>query len=260
MVERWADATWTVGHRVRHGRACARAARCSRSPPTAASSTRPPPASPRCGTARSLVEDLSRRDFTINAMAARLPAMSSSTRSAASTRSGERMLRTPGRPEDSFSDDPLRIMRAARFAAQLGFTVAPEVRAAMTEQAARLWIVSAERMTGELTKLMLAPDPAGASTCWFRPAWPTRCCRRCPALRMEADEHHRHKDVYEHSLTVLARPSSWSRGTGSTATWAAAGRDAARHRQAEDPVAAARREGGVPPARGGRREDGPRAG
>ena len=70
-----------------------------------------------------------------------------------------RVLRTPGRPEDSFSDDPLRMMRAARFAAQLGFTVAPEVVAAMTDMAERITIVSAERVRDELVKLLLSPDP-----------------------------------------------------------------------------------------------------
>src|SRR5262249_58589753 len=72
----------------------------------------------------------------------------------------EKVIRTPGRPEDSFSDDPLRILRAARFAARLGFAVAKDVQAAMGAQASRLSIVSAERITDELTKLMLAADPA----------------------------------------------------------------------------------------------------
>ena len=113
------------------------------------------------------------------------------------------MLRTPGRPEQSFSDDPLRILRAARFAAKLGFTVAPEVRAAMTEQAARLEIVSAERITGELTKLMLTPDPALGIDVLVQTDVADEVLPEVSRLRMEADEHHRHKDVYQHSLTVL---------------------------------------------------------
>ena len=109
---------------------------------------------------RSLEEDLSRRDFTINAMAARLPGYELVDPFGGLDALREKVLRTPGRPGDSFSDDPLRILRAARFAAGLGFTVAAEVRAAMAEMAPRLAIVSAERICGELAKLMLTPDPA----------------------------------------------------------------------------------------------------
>ena len=87
------------------------------------------------------------------------PAGSSRTRTAAWSTSPHRVLRTPGRPEDSFSDDPLRMMRAARFAAQLGFAVDPEVVAAMTAMAGRIEIISAERVRDELVKLVCAPYP-----------------------------------------------------------------------------------------------------
>ena len=93
------------------------------------------------------------------------------------------MLRTPGTPEESFSDDPLRMMRAARFAAQLDFEVAPEVVAAMTAMADRIEIVSAERVRDELNKLILSDASAqGPGGCWWTPVWPTGCCpsfRRC---------------------------------------------------------------------------------
>ncbi len=115
----------------------------------------------------------------------------------------EKVLRTPGPPEQSFSDDPLRILRAARFAAKLGFTVGPGVRAAMTEQAGRLEIVSAERVTSELAKLMLTPDPAVGIDLLVQTGVADAVLPEVSRLRMEADEHHRHKDVYEHSLTVL---------------------------------------------------------
>ena len=118
-------------------------------------------------------------------------------------RSGRRCCGPQGPPEQSFSDDPLRILRAARFAAKLRFTVAPEVRAAMTEQAERLEIVSAERITSELTKLMLTPDPALGLDVLVQTRVADEVLPEVSRLRMEADEHHRHKDVYEHSLTVL---------------------------------------------------------
>ena len=152
---------------------------------------------------RSLEEDLGRRDFTINAMAARLPGYEFVDPFGGFDALREKVLRTPGPPEQSFSDDPLRILRAARFAAKLGFTVAPEVRAAMTEQARRLDIVSAERITSELTKLMLTPDPALGIDVLVQTDVADEVLPEVSRLRMEADEHHRHKDVYEHSLTVL---------------------------------------------------------
>ena len=113
------------------------------------------------------------------------------------------MLRTPGRPEDSFSDDPLRMMRAARFAAQLGFTVAPEVVAAMTAMAERITIVSAERVRDELVKLVCAPWPRRGLTLLVETGLAAYVLPELPALALERDEHHRHKDVYEHTLTVL---------------------------------------------------------
>ena len=112
------------------------------------------------------------------------------------------MIRTPGRPRP-FGDDPLRILRAARFAARLGFAVAPEVQAAMREQASRLSIVSVERVTDELTKLMLTVRAEDGLDLLVGPGWPRVVLPELPALRMEVDEHHRHKDVYTHSLTVL---------------------------------------------------------
>jgi poly(A) polymerase len=113
------------------------------------------------------------------------------------------VIRTPGRPQDSFTDDPLRILRAARFAARLSFTVAPEVQDAMREEAARLSIVSTERITDELTKLMLTDTPEAGIDLLVATGVADHVLPEVPALRMEVDEHHRHKDVYTHSLTVL---------------------------------------------------------
>ncbi|MGH3225735.1 MAG: CCA tRNA nucleotidyltransferase, partial [Streptosporangiaceae bacterium] len=136
---------------------------------------------------RSLEEDLSRRDFTINAMAARLPDYELVDPFGGFDALQARVLRTPGRPRDSFSDDPLRILRAARFAAKLGFTVADEVRTAMTEQADRLEILPVERITGELTKLMLTPDPARGIDLLVQTDVADRVLPEVSKLRMEAD-------------------------------------------------------------------------
>jgi poly(A) polymerase len=151
----------------------------------------------------SLAGDLERRDFTINAMAARLPSYELVDPFGGLGALSEKVIRTPGRPEDSFTDDPLRILRAARFAARLGFTVAGDVQAAMGEQASRLTIVSAERITDELTKLMLTAAPDVGLDLLVRTGVGDVILPDLPALRMEVDEHHRHKDVYTHSLTVL---------------------------------------------------------
>src|ERR1700719_2521913 len=202
MVDGWADATWTVG--IAFGTVGLRKGgsvfeiTTYRSEQYQATSRKP---DVRYG--RSLEEDLSRRDFTINAMAARLPGYELVDPFGGLDALKDRVLRTPGRPEDSFGDDPLRILRAARFAAKLGFTVVPEVRAAMTEQAPRLEIIPAERITGELTKLMLTPDPALGIDLLVQTGVADQVLPEVSRLRMEADEHHRHKDVYQHSLTVL---------------------------------------------------------
>jgi poly(A) polymerase len=151
----------------------------------------------------SLIADLERRDFTINAMAVRLPSYELVDPFGGLDALSERVITTPGRPADSFTDDPLRILRAARFAARLGFTVADDVQAAMREQASRLAIVSVERITDELSKLMLTTTPEAGLDLLVRTGVAAVVIPELPALRMEVDEHHRHKDVYTHSLIVL---------------------------------------------------------
>ncbi|NDL57876.1 CCA tRNA nucleotidyltransferase [Phytoactinopolyspora sp. XMNu-373] len=151
----------------------------------------------------TIEEDLVRRDFTINAMAVKLPGREFVDPHGGLADLGRRIIRTPGTPEASFSDDPLRMMRAARFAAQLGFDVAPEVVQAMTDMTDRLDIVSAERIRDELSKLVLATEPTRGLRLLVDTGLADRMLPELPALRLEIDEHHRHKDVYEHSLTVL---------------------------------------------------------
>jgi len=113
------------------------------------------------------------------------------------------VLRTPAAPEESFADDPLRMMRAARFTAQLGVTVAPEVGAAMVAMSERITMVSAERVRDELSKLLLADAPRAGLELMVDTGLADHVLPELPALRLEIDEHHRHKDVYEHSLIVL---------------------------------------------------------
>lgn len=151
----------------------------------------------------TLEGDLVRRDFTVNAMAIRLPSLEFVDVHDGLADLAARRLMTPAPPEESFADDPLRMMRAARFASQLGFEVAGEVRAAMTERASTLAIISAERIRDEFTKLLLSSAPRTGLTLLVDTGLADEFLPELPALRLEVDEHHRHKDVYEHSLTVL---------------------------------------------------------
>ncbi|MEX3100243.1 CCA tRNA nucleotidyltransferase [Streptomyces sp. ST1015] len=158
---------------------------------------------PEVSYGESIEEDLVRRDFTVNAMALALPERTFIDPHGGLDDLAARVLRTPGTPEDSFSDDPLRMMRAARFAAQLDFEVAPEVVTAMTDMAERIGIVSAERVRDELNKLILSAHPRKGLTLLVDTGLAERVLPELPALRLESDEHHRHKDVYEHTLIVL---------------------------------------------------------
>ncbi|MEV4267012.1 CCA tRNA nucleotidyltransferase [Kribbella sp. NPDC049584] len=151
----------------------------------------------------SLEGDLARRDFAMNAMAVRLPSRQFVDLYGGIEDVAHKRIRTPGTPEDSFSDDPLRMMRAARFAAQLGFTPDPAVVTAMTAMADRITIVSAERVRDELEKLICADQPRIGLDLLVSTGLAEYVLPELPALKLERDEHHRHKDVYQHSLTVL---------------------------------------------------------
>ncbi len=151
----------------------------------------------------SLDGDLVRRDFTVNAMALRLP-----ERVLVDPHGGlqdllDKRITTPGPPEVSFGDDPLRMMRAARFTSQLGFTVDEQTVRAMHDLAPRLEIVSVERIADELRKLLLTRDPVPGIRLLVETGIAQLVLPEVPALRLEIDEHAHHKDVYEHSLTVL---------------------------------------------------------
>lgn len=202
VIEGWAEAVWDVGREfgtiaLRRGDDQIEIT-TYRADAYDAGSRKP---HVRFGT--ELVDDLARRDFTVNSMAIRLPSGELVDPFDGQADLAAQRLRTPSGPDISFSDDPLRMMRAARFVSQLGFEVATDELAAMTAMASRLEIVSAERVRDELTKLLLGAQPWRGIDVMVRTELAEQVLPEVSALRLEADEHHRHKDVYEHSLTVL---------------------------------------------------------
>ncbi|PZS11851.1 MAG: CCA tRNA nucleotidyltransferase [Pseudonocardiales bacterium] len=170
--------------------------------------------------------DLARRDFTVNAMAVALPLrdlLAGSSHqdllagSSHQDRGGggfvdphdgmaalaRRELDTPATPEESFADDPLRMLRAARFVSQLGFTLAPRVRDALSSMAGEISRITVERVSAELSKLMLGANPRAGVELMVDTGLAEHVLPEVPAMRLEIDEHHQHKDVYTHSLIVL---------------------------------------------------------
>ena len=153
----------------------------------------------------SLEADLGRRDFTVNAMALRLPERVLVDPSGGVEDLLAGVLRTPGPPEVSFGDDPLRMMRAARFTAQLGFRVDDAAVEAARGMSGSIEIVSRERIGDELRKLLLSPRPSDGIRVLVDTGVAEHVLPEIPALRLEIDEHAHHKDVYEHSLIALDR-------------------------------------------------------
>ena len=151
----------------------------------------------------TLEGDLARRDFTVNAMAVRLPSIELVDPCGGLDQLVDGVLSTPVTAVQSFDDDPLRIMRAARFAAQLGFDVAQDVMAAMGEMAGRLSIVSAERIRAEIERLLVSDAPRRGVELLVYTGVADVVLPELALLRDTVDEHGRHKDVYEHTLTVL---------------------------------------------------------
>jgi len=153
-----------------------------------------------------LEDDLVRRDFTANAMAVHV--MPSGPGEFLDPLGGfaalrARVLDTPSAPEVSFGDDPLRMLRAARFVSQLGFTVAPRVYQAIEDMAGELARISVERVAAELDKLLLGNDPVAGIDLLVQSGMGEVVLPEVGGMRMAIDEHHQHKDVYQHSLTVL---------------------------------------------------------
>ena len=169
---------------------------------------------PEVAFGNDLNEDLFRRDFTINSMALRLPSKTFVDPFNGLQDLLAGVIRTPGKPEDSFSDDPLRMMRGARFASQLGFEIEPATFDAMVAMAERIEIISAERVRDELVKLMLGANPRKGLTALVESGLAELVLPELPALRLEVDEHHHHKDVYEHTLTVVEQAIDYEKQYG----------------------------------------------
>jgi len=162
----------------------------------------------------SLTDDLKRRDFSVNAMALRLPegVFVDPFNGLKDLLGGT--LRTPTDPSISFGDDPLRMLRGARFASQLGFEIEPETFDAMCAMASTIEIVSAERIQVELAKLLLGANPRLGLTALVDSGLAALVLPELPALKLEIDEHHHHKDVYEHTLRVVEQAIDLERDYG----------------------------------------------
>ena len=204
ILQKWADNVWDTG--IEFGTVAAKRGETTVEVTTYRSDSYSQESrKPEVKFETSIEGDLSRRDFTVNSMALEL---TGATPQFIDPFGGlvdlaKKTLRTPGKPEDSFSDDPLRMLRAARFASQLNFEISPDVLAAMKAMTDRLAIISAERIRDEITKLLMSHNPRIGITILVDTGLAATFIPEIPQLRLEVDEHHHHKDVYEHSITVL---------------------------------------------------------
>jgi poly(A) polymerase len=202
LVRGWADAVWDMGREF-GTIGCQKGAFRLEITTYRADSYDASSRKPEVVFGDSIEGDLVRRDFTVNAMALALPAWEFLDPYGGLDDLTAKVLRTPSTPEQSFGDDPLRMLRAARFTSQLGFDVDPAVVDAMHHMAGRLDIVSVERIRDELVKLVCGAHPRLGLSLLVHTHLADRILPELPALRLERDEHHRHKDVYEHTLTVV---------------------------------------------------------
>jgi len=209
-LEGWADAIWTQGERfgtigaLRRGRDGA-PDRVYEITTHRAEAYHDDSRKPDVEFSDSIDADLSRRDFTVNAMALELtavdPVLVDPFGGAADL--AAKVLRTPIAPEESFADDPLRMLRAARFVARHALTPVPELVAAVRSMSDRLEIVSAERIRDELDKLVTSPHPSAGLWFCIDTGLADRFLPELPAMRLEQDPIHRHKDVLTHTLAVV---------------------------------------------------------
>ena len=204
ILKKWADTIWEIG--AAFGTIAAKKGEVTVEVTTYRSESYDPQSrKPDVNFGESIEVDLSRRDFTINAMALELttdqPTFIDLFDGAGDL--AKKVLRTPGSATDSFTDDPLRMLRAARFAAQLDFAVEPSVISAIVEMSDRLSIISAERIRDEFVKTLMSPHPRLGLRLLVETGLASHFLPELPKLKLEIDEHHHHKDVYEHTLTVL---------------------------------------------------------
>jgi poly(A) polymerase len=204
ILEKWADSVWDIG--AAFGTVAGKKGEITVEITTYRSESYDPSSrKPDVEFGKSIEADLARRDFTINAMALELTTEQPTFIDLFNgvTDLQNKLIKTPGKPEDSFTDDPLRMMRAARFMSQLNFAVDPAIIAAIKNMSSRLEIISAERIRDEFTKIILSAAPRIGITLLVETGLADYFLPEVPKLKLEIDEHHHHKDVYEHSLTVL---------------------------------------------------------
>jgi len=206
LLRGWADAVWTQGKRF-GTIACLRGGRKYEITTHRAEAYRPDSRKPEVAFGDRIEDDLARRDFTVNAMALRLPDLELIDPFGGLADLAEHRLRTPLDPEISFADDPLRMLRAARFMAKLDLEPTDELVAAVRSGHGRMGIVSAERIRDELDKIMVVPVPSTAL--WFivRTGLAEEFLPELPGLALEQDPVHRHKDVLGHTLAVVDKTS-----------------------------------------------------
>jgi poly(A) polymerase len=206
VVAGWADAVWTQGKRF-GTIACLHAGTRYEITTHRAEAYDPSSRKPEVAFGDRVEDDLARRDFTVNAMALRLPDLELVDPYGGLADLAAHRLATPLDPTVAFDDDPLRMLRAARFTAKLGFQPTPELVEAVRKGHHRLSIVSAERVRDELDKILLLPVPSVAL--WFAvdTGLADEFLPELPALALEQDPVHRHKDVLAHTLAVVDKTS-----------------------------------------------------
>jgi poly(A) polymerase len=204
LVSGWADAVWTQGKRF-GTIGFRKEGRVYEVTTFRAEAYHPDSRKPDVAFATDLAADLARRDFTVNAMALSLPGVDLADPFGGIADLAALRLRTPLDPSVSFTDDPLRMLRAARFIAGYGFQPEPEVTAAVEEHHHRLDIVSAERIRDELDKLLVLPRPSEGL--WFavRTGLAGEFLPELPGLALEQDPIHHHKDVLAHTIAVVEK-------------------------------------------------------
>ena len=206
LLRGWADAVWLQGKRF-GTIAAIRGDHKYEITTHRAEAYHPDSRKPEVAFGDSIRDDLARRDFTVNAMALRLPELELIDPYGGLDDLAEKRLRTPLDPDVSFADDPLRMLRAARFMARLGLEPTEELVSAVRDGHDRLAIVSAERIRDELDKIMVVPVPSTAL--WFivRTGLADEFLPELPGLALEQDPIHRHKDVLGHTLAVVDKTS-----------------------------------------------------